>query len=312
MELSASQFLRAVRGSRSQVAFARRLGYRANPITDWENGRRYPTVAEALRAATRAGVDVAAAFARFHPAAPPDPEAASIAGWLDAVRGSLAIGELAERTGRSRFAVGRWLRGQAEPRVPDFFRLVDAITGRLPDLVAELVPIEQVPELLPRHRTAHAAKRLAFDEPWTEAVLRVLETEAYAAHCADGSAWIAGRLGIASEDVARALDKLEQAAVVRRDGDRYLVAGNLTVDTVSDPVATRDHMAHWARIAFDHFGRPEAKSLFAYNVVSLSHEDLTRVRELLRGSYREVRAIVAASEPTETAALLNVQLVEFV
>ncbi len=50
MRVAASQFLRAVRGKRSQVAFARRLGYRANPITDWENGRRYPTAAEAMEA----------------------------------------------------------------------------------------------------------------------------------------------------------------------------------------------------------------------------------------------------------------------
>jgi hypothetical protein len=34
--LAARQLLRAMRGRRSQVAFARRLGYRSNPITDWE------------------------------------------------------------------------------------------------------------------------------------------------------------------------------------------------------------------------------------------------------------------------------------
>src|SRR5688572_32772090 len=37
IELATRQFLRALRGRRSQRAFAKRLGYRANPITDWEH-----------------------------------------------------------------------------------------------------------------------------------------------------------------------------------------------------------------------------------------------------------------------------------
>ena len=45
---TASEFLRAIRGGRSQRALARRLDYRANPITDWEHGRRFPTAEEAL------------------------------------------------------------------------------------------------------------------------------------------------------------------------------------------------------------------------------------------------------------------------
>src|SRR5262245_25245621 len=127
----ASQFLRAVRGKRSQVAFARRLGYRANPITDWENGRRFPTAAEAVRACERAGIDVSAAFARFYPAAAPPERCdnASLCAWLARARGSTPIGELAQRCARSRFSVARWLSGEAQPRLPDFFLLADAITG---------------------------------------------------------------------------------------------------------------------------------------------------------------------------------------
>src|SRR5687767_16029369 len=108
MRAAASQFLRAVRGSRSQIAFARKLGYRANPITDWENGRRFPTAAEALRAASRAGIDVSASLARFHAAIPPSLAELSagaseqLAVWLCALRGSTPIGAIAERSGRSR------------------------------------------------------------------------------------------------------------------------------------------------------------------------------------------------------------------
>jgi hypothetical protein len=40
-----------------------------------------------------------------------------------------------------------------------------------------------------------------------------------------------------------------------------------------------------------------------------SRTDYARVTELLRRTFREVRAIVAASEPTEEVALFNLQLV---
>src|SRR4051812_45760158 len=175
MEQVASQFLRALRGRRSQAQLARRLGYRGNPITDWERGERFPTAQETLRAAELLGVDVLAAFSRFAPAAPLGRQHA-LGAWLSALRGEASLSELAERSGTSRFSVGRWLHDKAKPRLPDFFRLLDAITHRLPQWAAELVPIADVPLLKPRYDAALAAKHLAFDLPWTEAILRLLET----------------------------------------------------------------------------------------------------------------------------------------
>ena len=47
------------------------LGYRTNTVSDWEAGRRAPGGAEFLRVCTQLGVDVPAAFERFHPATAP-------------------------------------------------------------------------------------------------------------------------------------------------------------------------------------------------------------------------------------------------
>ncbi|HEY3253745.1 MAG TPA: helix-turn-helix transcriptional regulator, partial [Polyangiaceae bacterium] len=195
LEQTAAEVLRALRGQRSQRAFARRLGYRANPITDWEHGRRFPTAIETLRAARAVGVDVSGAFSAFHPAPPPSEsgDGFALAPWLTAICGTTPVAHVAARAGCSRFAVRRWLNDLAKPRLPDFFRCVDAITGRLPDLVAALVPIEQVPSLSSRYQTMHAARRLAFDAPWTEAVLRCLETEAYRAQMTHSDGFIAGQ-----------------------------------------------------------------------------------------------------------------------
>src|SRR5262245_2710233 len=93
MELVAQQFLRALRGKRSQAAFARRLGYRGNPMTDWEHGRRYPTAHEALRAAARIKIPVVRALARFAPWAElgSDQRGFAVGAWLRAVAGGTSI-----------------------------------------------------------------------------------------------------------------------------------------------------------------------------------------------------------------------------
>jgi hypothetical protein len=46
-------------------------------------------------------------------------------------------------------------------------------------------------------------------------------------------------------------------------------------------------------------------------VFSVSRADLDRIRELHRADFREVRAIVAASDPAEVVALVVVHLASF-
>jgi transcriptional regulator with XRE-family HTH domain len=311
VELAAQQFLRALRGKRSQLAFARRLGYRANPITDWEHGRRFPTAQEALRAANRIRIDVPAAFTRFAPGAQlaRSPDGYALSAWLGQVCGRTSIRELADRSGLSRGALGRWLAGTRQPRLPDFFRLVDVATARLPDLIAELVPIEAVPALAQRYAVAQAARRVAFEEPWSEAILRVLETPAYAALSAHRPGFIAERLGISLEQEVRTLALLQAAEVIALKGDRYAELRMLTVDTRGGRAALYGVKRHWAEVAAARASWPLQGDVFAYNVMSLSAADLARIRELVHATFREVRTIAAASAPTECLALLNLHLV---
>jgi transcriptional regulator with XRE-family HTH domain len=311
-EQAASQFLRALRGHRSQRAVAKRLGYRGNPITDWERGTRHPTAVEALRLARLLGKDVPGAFATFHPVPLPERTAQGydVAAWLDAVRGSAPLVDLARRAGVSRFAMGRWLHGDARPRLPDFFRVLDAATGRLPDWVACFVPIEEVPSLRRRYQAADAARRAAYQAPWTEAVLRVLETPAYAALDRHDDAWIARRLGVAPDEVKTSLALLRSAGAIRRRGRRYHVAeDDFAVDTRGERSRVGVLLAHWAEVARSRVDARGPEALFAYNVCAVSRTDQARIRELLRGAYREVRSIVASSRPSERVVLLNLHWV---
>ena len=65
-----------------------------------------------------------------------------------------------------------------------------------------------------------------------------------------------------------------------RQGCHYTVAGTLNVDTRADPEAAAELMAHWSRVALARYGRGDGDDLFAYNALSVSNEDLERIRGL--------------------------------
>lgn len=309
-ELCAQEFLLALRGERSQRAFAKRLGYKANPITDWEHGRRCPTAQEALRAASLVGVKVEAAFAAFHPAPlAGKPGSFALAAWLSALRGSTSIVSVAQRAGASRFAVRRWLTGTAQPRLADFFRLVEAITGRLHDLVAAMMPI--IPSLAARHASALALRGAAYTAPWSEAMLRVIETEAYRALPKHEPGYIARQLGISRDEERTALAVLVDAGSLKRRRGRYEYSDDETVDTRGDAGRVTHLLQHWSSVARERIPQRRDSDLLAYNVFAVSAQDLDAAREILRRAFREVRTLAARSQPLERVALLNLQLVTF-
>ena len=92
---------------------------------------------------------------------------------------------------------------------------------------------------------------------------------------------------------------------------RYRPLQPLNVDTAAEPAALNRLKAHWTHVALERLDDPRPEDWLGYNVLSLSAADLERVREILRNAYREIRALAAASEPVERAALLNLQLVTF-
>ncbi len=306
----AQQFLRALRGRRSQQSFARRLGYKANPITDWEHGRSYPYAGEALRAAQLGGADVIEAFARFSPNVPLETNSGGwlLGPWMRATLGDTSVSDLSRQMNYSRSSISRWVCGASQPRVPQFLSFVECATGRVADLVAELVSIEAVPLLLPRYQATRAAKQVAFTHPWTEALLRVLESEPYTSGPPHDDQRLARQLGIDVVVVRAGLAALVEARVVERVAARYEVVSQLTVDTGGGKRALHALKAHWAGVAAERAAKPRRGDLFGYNVLSASAADLERISDVLKNAYREVRAIVAASEPSECVALVNVQL----
>lgn len=320
-ESLARELVRALRGSRSQLALSRRLGYRSNAVHAWEGGRRAPTASEALRTASRVGIDVRAAIARFLGQSPPwlagaDPaSAAFVARLLGELRAGAAIGGVggvAERCGASRFAVSRFLSGRAEPRLPQFLALVEALSNRVVDLLAELVDPEALPSVRRRWRDLERRRRLAIAHPWAQAVMRTLETVAYRGLPAHRPGWIAAQLGVAVEIEARCLDALERAGLVAWDGSRYAPVGaGQLVDTRRLPEVSRGLKRHWAEVGVERLARGD-EGLWSYNVFNVSRADLVRLQELHVEYFRSLRRVIAASEPLECVVVANVQLFELV
>lgn len=316
-EALARELVRALRGKRSQRALSRRLGYSTNVVYGWESGRRSPSATETFRLAERVRADVPAAVGtlmRDRPAwltttAPASP--AFVRALLGELRGALSIATISARSGRSRFAVSRWLSGKAEPRLPDLLRIVEATSLRVADLLAQLVDPEALPSLAPRFRELEARRRIAWTLPWSHAVLRVLELEQYRRLRKHRSGWIAARLGIPEEEELRCLQALEQGGLVRRVAGKVLVE-EATVDTSTSPEAGRRALKrHWAEVGTARIAEG-APGLFSYNVFSVSRADLAALQRLHVQYFTALRNVVAASQPPECVVVANVQLFELV
>jgi hypothetical protein len=51
--------------------------------------------------------------------------------------------------------------------------------------------------------------------------------------------------------------------------------------------------------------------VFCYNVLSASHTDIERIRQLILATFREIRSIVEHTERDEGVALINLQLLQW-
>lgn len=306
-ERLSAELLRALRGKRSQQAMCRRLGAKSNVCHQWERGHSFPSAARTLQVAARLGVDVPAAFREFYRTAPrwlseTEPTSpAGVAAFLDDLRGSTSVVELSRYSGKSRFAVARFLSGDAEPRLPDFLRLIEASSLRLLDFLEQLVDPRALPSAKEPWERLSAARRLAYDEPWSQAVLRALELSSYAALPRHEAGWIAQRIGITDEEEALCLKRLaDSGQVVWRD-ERWHIENVMALDTRRDPDAARRLRAWWLRRGASRVEAGERGLM--YNLLGVSSADLERLRELQKAYLTEVRAIVARSEPVEHVVL---------
>jgi hypothetical protein len=311
-----SEWLRAVRGRRSQRAASRRLGYGSNIFSRWETGRCAPRASDAFRAAHRFGVNVERAELGFLglPAHEQGglPSLATKAGvheLLLRLKGETSFVDLAARTRFNRFVLSRWFRGQTEPRLPELLELIDAMTERLLDFVAGFCDPALLPSLEGAWRTHLALRDAAFDAPWSHAVLRVLELAEYARRGKHERGFIASRLGITTKEEDRCLSLLERSRQIEKRDGRWVVSKQGTIDTGQDPQRARELRRFWQAQALQRFDAG-ARGTFGYNLFTISERDYEALKKLYVQYFEGMRALVAKSSPGEKLVLFCGQIVE--
>ncbi len=308
----AREFVRALRGKRSQMAFSKRLGYASNVAAQWEGGRRMPTATRCLAIAVRLGLDVNGAFHRFHKETARAAgigetrnkhgiDDAQLAAWLRALRGTRSSSEIAAASGLSRYQVARALSGSVKPRLPEFFDLVHALTRRLPEFISEFVDIKAVPTAFDAFKRNETARTLVVRHPWCAAVVTLLDTDDYR-RCRDSDAvYLAARLPLPEAELDECLNLLLESGVVRVVDGKSTLYRALTVDMAGD--TARRLRAHWSAVSAQRVAAPGDGDLFSYNLFSVSLADYERIKALQKDFFREVRAIVAQSTPSECAGM---------
>jgi transcriptional regulator with XRE-family HTH domain len=315
-ETLAQQLIRALRGKRSQVALSRKLACRSNVLYAWESGRRWPTAATFFQLARVVRVPVETGIGAFLGGLPASlvgldwatPRAAALL--LEHLRGGTTIVELARRVGTHRVSVARWLKGAAEPRLPDFLRLVEAASVRLLDFVALFVSPAQLDAARAPWLVLEAQRRVAYELPWSHAVMRVLELAEYRALPAHTPGWIAARLGISETDEQRCLAALSASKLIQRRAGRWAVRSVLTVDTRRNPEAGLRLKEFWAEVGASRLPQlePGGEDLFSYNLFTISDREWESFRQLHIAYYQELRRLVEASKQAERVVLVNLQL----
>lgn len=307
----ARELLRALRGTRSREAFARRLGASANAIYAWESGRRIPSADLLFHAADRDGVDVAASLRRFFEGEEDlgaiDPRDRLLPGRvLAALRGSATVSDLARRAGVERTALSRWLSGAAVPRLPELLAVLDASGARLVDFVSIFVDPGLLPSMEAPWRRLRAARRLIAEHPWASPLLVALELDAVVAAPAHPPGFVGATVGIDAETEQRCLALLAEAGLATREGDRWVSPPHPHV-ALHAPSARRAARAWAAREAASRI-ESDAPGSFGFLVAAISREDEARLLEARQRFVDEIKRSILHPSGRDRVVVLNLHI----
>ena len=181
--------------------------------------------------------------------------------------------------------------------------LIHAMTGRMPDLIGEMVPIQEVPALAREAEARKALARLAFAHPWSPAARAWLGTQKKLT-VDEAPQRLSDDLGLPLKQAAALIEALVSSGAARVERKQLKPAPRVTVEIDATAEDVQLVRAHWARVSADRVAAGAQGDLFSFNVFAVGRDDLARIREAQRRFYREVRAIVAESPPEVPAMLV--------
>ena len=314
IEPIAADLIRALRGTRSQSDFSKRLGYRSNIVHRWESGKCWPSASSFLSQCLRWQPRLAGAFEQFFQRVPDWLDAhapfsrACISAFLSDLRGKVPIATLAARCSYNRHSVGRWLKGKADPNLPEFLSLIEASSRRLLDFLATLTDPGAMLTVSARWRELCRAREVGYELPWSHAVLRALELPGCrtARH---PEQWIAARLGVERSVVEAGLEALRATGQASKVRGKWGLERVVTIETSRDVVRGRELKAAWVRVALERLQKG-APGNYGYSVFAITRKDLRRLRQIHLEYVRAMQDVIAESNPGQCVGLYCAQLLD--
>lgn len=308
------ELVKALRGEATQEQASRELGFTSNVFYPWESGRRAPEASRIFRLGELRGLPIGGRVRAFVEA---ETQARLRLGtprgvqWLvKRLLGEASQSHVAERVGVDRTTVGRWVQGKTEPRLPELLELVQVTTQRLLPFVGCFWDPGELDATREAWRDLEAQARLAYDEPFSHAILRALELDGYQRLPRHRDEFLAEQLGMSEEEVRQKLRALEQAGQIAWRGCRYELARVMTVDTRRDPEANKKLKLHWGRVSLERLRGDcfHERALFSYNLFAVPQSTFEQIRKLHLEYYEAVRALVDEAEGADQVVLLNAHL----
>jgi DNA-binding MarR family transcriptional regulator len=185
--------------------------------------------------------------------------------------------------------------------------VLDAATGRAVDFIACFVDPERVPSVRAPWMRLQAHRRLAYEHPYGEAVLALLETDAYRKLRRHEIGWIAERLGITVAEEEATIDALRQARLVERSKGAWKVPPNRHVDTRHDAEAFHRLKCFWSAQAAERLNR-NTGSLCAYSVFSVPKQNLEQILRLYEEAFESSRGVMREATGAERVVLATIQV----
>ncbi len=198
--------------------------------------------------------------------------------FLRELRANLPISDIALKTGFSRFAISRWIRAHNDPRLPDFFEVVEAMSFRLLDFIALTTDISQLKSVAHDWERLERARAIAIELPWSHAVLRVLELDEYRERIRHDERFVAQKLGISTELVKEAIEALAETGQIKKDGKYWTPGAILSVDTRhrKNKYALK---TWWSEVGLKRIPN-SPNGQFSYNLFTVSEVDFEKIRAL--------------------------------
>ena len=119
---------------------------------------------------------------------------------------------------------------------------------------------------------------------------------------------ISAKLGLSLETVRDCLHNLEMANLILKEGGVYKISTGQLHLSPNNPLVKKHHI-NWRLQTMKRLSDPKDKDLHYTSVISCSHKDKEKVRDILADAVAKIRAVIKNS-PDETLCHYSIDYFE--